>query len=275
MILKRVSSLALCLALSLMLCVHAAAAERSANVVVDGKTAAANATIEVIDQNTYVAYWTVVKAMYPNATASWENGQSVARASGLTLCVKPGAKYIVANGRYLYVAGGVRQNNGNMMVPAWVLAKALGAKSGWDEATQSVCFQSGTGPIASGDRFYNADDLYWLSRIIHAESRGESLEGQIAVGNVVLNRVKSKEFPNTVSGVIFDRRHAVQFEPVANGTLYQTPNTQSVEAAKRALDGESVVGNALYFYAPALSQGTWINANRVYHMTIGCHRFYL
>ncbi|MEI3363915.1 MAG: cell wall hydrolase [Oscillospiraceae bacterium] len=122
---------------------------------------------------------------------------------------------------------------------------------------------------------YDAEDLYCSPASSMPRAEVSLLEGQIAVGNVVLNRVKSKEFPNTVSGVIFDRRHAVQFEPVANGTLYQTPNTQSVEAAKRALDGESVVGNAVDFYAPALSQGTWINANRVYHMTIGCHRFYL
>ena len=61
---------------------------------------------------------------------------------------------------------------------------------------------------------------------------------------------------------------------VRNGRVYLPPTSQSVEAAKRALDGENVVGSALYFYAPALSQGTWINANRPYQQTIGCHRFY-
>ena len=67
----------------------------------------------------------------------------------------------------------------------------------------------------------------------------------------------------------------VQFEPVSNGTVYKTPTAQSVEAARRVLAGEQVIGKALYFYAPALSQGTWINANRTYYKTIGCHRFYL
>ena len=118
-------------------------------------------------------------------------------------------------------------------------------------------------------------DLYWLSRIISAESQGESLTGQIAVGNVVLNRVKSAEFPNSIPAVIFDRKHDVQFTPVSNGTVYLPPTAQSVEAAKRALSGESTAGGAMYFYAPALSQGVWINANRTYLMTIGCHRFYL
>ena len=109
---------------------------------------------------------------------------------------------------------------------------------------------------------------------ICAESGAESMTGQIAVGNVILNRVKSSQFPDTVEGVIFDRKDAVQFEPVSNRRVYLPPTSQSVEAAKRALDGENVVGSALYFYAPALSQGTWINANRPYQQTIGCHRFY-
>jgi N-acetylmuramoyl-L-alanine amidase len=62
---------------------------------------------------------------------------------------------------------------------------------------------------------------------------------------------------------------------VANGTVYKTPSAKSVEAAKRTLNGENTIGEALYFYAPALSQGVWINANRSYLKTIGCHRFYL
>lgn len=75
---------------------------------------------------------------------------------------------------------------------------------------------------------YNADDLYWLARIISAESRGESLDGKIAVGNVVLNRVASSDFPDTIYGVIFDDRWGGQFEPVRNGTIYQTPTEDSV-----------------------------------------------
>ena len=101
------------------------------------------------------------------------------------------------------------------------------------------------------------------------------MEGQIAVGNVVMNRVASSEFPGTIPGVIFDRVDAVQFEPVENGTVYRSPSARSVEAAKRVLDGENTIGSAMYFYAPALSQGIWINANRMYYRTIGCHRFYL
>ncbi len=129
---------------------------------------------------------------------------------------------------------------------------------------------------ASNPAGWTEEDLYWLSRVISAESGGEVLRGQIAVGNVVMNRVRSREFPDTIREVVFDARDAVQFEPVSNGTIYDAPTARSVEAAKAVLNGaESVVGESLYFYAPALSPGVWINENRTYCTTIGCHRFYL
>ena len=98
--------------------------------------------------------------------------------------------------------------------------------------------------------------------------------GQIAVGNVVLNRVKSREFPNTVKSVVFDTKNGVQFEPTSNGTIYDPPTDSAVLAAKLCLEGADVVGDCLYFYAPALSAGRWIVNNRTYHTTIGCHKFY-
>ena len=97
----------------------------------------------------------------------------------------------------------------------------------------------------------------------------------IAVGNVVLNRVRSAEFPESIRAVVFDRKDGVQFEPVSNGSVYDEPTARSVLAAKAALAGTDIVGGCLYFYAPALSQGTWIKNNRTYYTTIGCHRFYL
>ena len=128
--------------------------------------------------------------------------------------------------------------------------------------------------MCSSDLAYTEEDLYWLSRIISAESRGESLLGQVAVGNVVLNRVASDRFPDTVKSVVFDRKDAVQFEPVANGTIYGEPTAQSVLAARLALNGTSVVGGCLYFFNPAWSQGLWVRQNCVYYGTIGCHAFY-
>ena len=268
---KRVSCLTLCLALFLTLSVHAAAAERSTHIVVDGEPLAQTIATEVVNQNTYVSYFAVVQALYPEAEASWENGRSVARASGLTLSVCPEQKYIEANGRCLYVPDGVRSSNGNMMVPVRVLAQALGAQVWWDESTQSVHFQSGSGPIQSGESFYNSDDLYWLSRIISAESGNQPLSGKIAVGNVILNRVADSRFPNTVKAVIFQSN---QFTPVSNGSINRTPSSESVIAAKLALEGANTAGNSLYFVNPRVSPSSWASRNRPYVATIGAHAFF-
>ena len=91
---------------------------------------------------------------------------------------------------------------------------------------------------------------------------------------MVLNRVASAEFPDSIYGVIFDDRWGGQFEPVRNGSIYQEPTEESVLAAKLVLEGASVAGNSLYFLSPSLTSNHWIMNNRPYVMTIGCHWFY-
>ena len=96
---------ALCALVSLALCVtlagQAAAAESSVSFVVNGITLAADVPNRVEARTTYVSYWPIVSALYPNATAEWVNGQAEVKADGQTLHIKPGAQYIEANGRYL------------------------------------------------------------------------------------------------------------------------------------------------------------------------------
>ncbi|TCQ00567.1 cell wall hydrolase [Serpentinicella alkaliphila] len=119
------------------------------------------------------------------------------------------------------------------------------------------------------------DDIYWLSRIIHAEAQGEPYEGKVAVGNVVLNRVAHRDFPNTIRGVIYDKQYGyVQFSPVLDGSINNTPNEESRRAAIDALDGYRPVGTALYFLNPRKATNFWIVHNRRYFMTIGDHDFY-
>ena len=182
------------------------------------------------------------------------------------LTADPAADTLTVDG--MAYRGKVYVENGRTYVPLRLVANLLGGSAVWDP-------YFGGAAVTSADAEYDAAELYWLSRIISAESRGESMDGQIAVGNVVLNRVESEEFPDTIPEVIFDRVDAVQFEPVENGTVYDAPTESAVEAAMRVLDGEIAVEDAMYFYAPELSQGVWINRNRTYSTTIGCHRFYL
>lgn len=99
---------------------------------------------------------------------------------------------------------------------------------------------------------WTREDLYWLSRIVYSEAGAEPVEGQIAVANVVLNRLNHPDFPKTIWGVIFEYTGTIpQFSPVAEGTIYWEPSAQAVESARAALNGYNVVpDDTLYFFAP-------------------------
>lgn len=270
---RRSISLALALALALLLTIGSAAASSTGTLTVDGRAIETDAAPRVVNGSTYVSLRSVTEALRADASVSWE-GMAVVRAPGLDVRAQPGSTYIEANGRALYVRDAVRVDGGRTMVPVRVLADAMDASVQWDPSTGDIAISSGSGAIAPATDHYNADDLYWLSRIISAESRGEPFDGKVAVGNVVLNRVNSGEFPNSVYGVIFDARWGGQFEPVRNGTIYQEPTAESVLAAKLCLEGADVAGGSLYFLAPAIASNTWIMQNRPYVKTIGNHWFY-
>ncbi len=270
--LKRLLTLALCLCLTVGLGGSVIASESDGiDVIVNDTVIDLDAPVQVVGQGTYVSYWPVVRALYPDAAVIWQNGQSVVTASDLTLSIQPGRNSLVANGRYLYMPQGVKLFGQVLMVPSRTLAAALGAIVAWDGTGRDVVFTAGNGPIASGDAVYQSDVLYWLSHIINAESGNQPLEGKIAVGNVVLNRVNSSKFPNTVYEVIFQRG---QFTPVSNGSINKTPNDESVIAAKLCLDGANTVGSALYFLNPRTASNSWAARNRSYVATIGAHAFF-
>jgi len=240
-------------------------AARTIPVQVDGELLAGSSYVE--QGVTYVPLRYLLDHL-GGWNVSWDNEEqeAVAVSASSRLSADPETNTVTVDDTDY--PGRVTVENGRTYVPLRLMAEALGGSAQWDPWL-------GGAAMTSAEAQYNAVDFYWLSRIISAESGGEPLEGQIAVGNVVLNRVASEEFPNTIPGVIFDRVDAVQFEPVENGTVYKDPTTQAKDAARRVLNGEDVIGEAMYFYAPALSQGIWINANRTYFKTIGCHRFYL
>lgn len=232
-------------------------------------------SISLLNSTSYVPLRGAVKLLCPSAQISWKNHEAVVTTKNLRLSARPGNSYLVANGRNLYIENGVKLINGSVMVPIRVLAKATGALVSWDGARNQVLIKRGSGTILSGDRYYDSSSVYWLSRIINAESNGEPLRGKIAVGNVILNRVKSPEYPNTIYNVIFDTNYGVQFEPVKNGTIENTPSEESILAAKLCLDGASVVGDSIYFLNPAKSESLWAVKNCVYVATIGSHQFYV
>ena len=227
-----------------------------------------------IDGTTYVPLRRFC-ALFGVTDLSWNGRTDTATVSSkaLSMTVRVGDVYILANGHYFDTVGTVRNLAGSLYVPIRPMARAFALDLDWD-ATVGAVRLSRTNRSAVAWADYDADTLYWLSRIISSEARGEPLTGQIAVGNVVYNRVASKEFPNTVWSVIFDRKYGTQFSPVAFGTIYNAPTASAVIAAKICMEGYSLSDRALYFVNPKLATSTWIQRARPYLVTVGSHEFY-
>ena len=128
---------------------------------------------------------------------------------------------------------------------------------------------TGTVEASSSAASSYESDIELLARLIHGEARGEPYVGMVAVGAVVLNRVKSSRFPNTLAGVIYQ---AGAFDAVSDGQINLTPNEQSRRAARDALNGWDPTGGCLYYYNPATATSSWIWSREV-RLTIGDHSF--
>lgn len=201
--------------------------------------------------------------------------QVVITKDAFSLVVRVGDPYITVNDRPLYTGHEVLSLGGWIFAPLTSLCQALDAQVTLHPGYYEAFVTSGDpDQVPHASQYYRPDQLYWLSRIISAEARGEPFTGQIAVGNVVLNRVRSPLFPNTIYGVIFDTEYGVQFTPVANGHIYDTPTPSAIRAAKVCLEGYSLSRDILYFYNPAIATSSWIGRNRPHVLTIGQHSFY-
>lgn len=115
----------------------------------------------------------------------------------------------------------------------------------------------------------NSNDINLLSRLIYGEARGEPYTGQVAVGAVVLNRVKNSSFPNTIAGVIYQ---SGAFDVVSDGQINLTPNDTAKKAAQDALNGWDPTYGAIYYFNPSTATNKWI-WSRPMTITIGKHRF--
>ena len=122
---------------------------------------------------------------------------------------------------------------------------------------------------SSGSSSSNSSDLNLLARVIYGEARGEPYTGQVAVGVVVLNRVRSSSFPNTISGVVYQ---SGAFDAVRDGQINLTPNSTAKKAAQDALNGWDPSYGAVYYFNPATATNKWI-WSRPMTVTIGNHRF--
>lgn len=115
----------------------------------------------------------------------------------------------------------------------------------------------------------SSNDVYVLSKIISGEARGEKFLGQVAVGSVIINRVKNPNFPNSVYGVVFEPG---AFDAVSDGQYYSPPSSSALKAARSAINGWDPSGGALYYWNPSTATSRWIWSRRII-ARIGRHVF--
>jgi N-acetylmuramoyl-L-alanine amidase len=258
------------LALSMCLCLSGQSLAIEDGTQTDSsKTNVASVSYDGYNYDSYVSIRDVVKAIKPEAALYWSGEYAMVADDDLLITANPGDPYIIANDRYLYVPNLVTMQDGTVMVPASVIAKALGATIWYSQEENKLYIIAGSGTIQCGAAFYSSDDVYWLSHIINAESGNQPLAGKIAVGNVILNRVYDGRFPDTIYGVIFQKN---QFTPASSGSICRDPNTDSIIAAKLSLDGAVVLSNACWFNSVQIS--SWASSHKTYVATIGNHNFY-
>lgn len=124
--------------------------------------------------------------------------------------------------------------------------------------------------VKKESKSYTDEDLYWLSRVVSSEAKGEPAKGQIAVANVVLNRVQSGEYPDSIKEVVFQKK---QFSSVRDKSIYKEPTEEAIESAKKALEGERVVDeDVMFFYNPKIATSRWLDTRKK-AVDIGSHRF--
>lgn len=267
--------LTFCLLFAVCISAFRVRAAEPVTVYINGEELQSSASY-ILNSTAYVPMKLFCKAICPEAEIFWDAETKTAsvKADNLNMSVVAGGSYLLANERCLYLKDTAVVNDGIMFLPVRELAKVFGASVEWDSSSSCVSVTSGSGFIETASSFYNEKELYWLSRIINAESCSEPLVGKIAVGNVVINRTKSPSFPDTIYGVIFDKKNGTQFQPVANRSIYCSPNAESIIAAKICLEGYSVSDSCLFFQNPSISKSTWISRNCVFVMSIGHHAFY-
>jgi len=205
-----------------------------------------------IRQNrTYVPIRFIAEAF--NMEVEWiqDEQKAVLKDESITIEMWIGSNRILVNSEEKIIDACIEGKNGRTMVPIRFFAELMGFTVAWDDYTYSVLMSKEGADIPASSllsRPYTDEDIIWLARIVHAEGLNLSLEGKVAIANVVLNRTKNPGFPNTVYEVIYDTEHSKQFPPAHKpGFTELVPDKSCVIAAKMALEGINNIDKCLFF----------------------------
>ena len=215
------------------------------------------------------------------STITEENGYT-AVGDELIISQTADSGYLTANYRYVYCPGNYRIIHEEVYLQAEALCDILGLEiSISSDLKQADIDSSGfvllTGSATYYEDNYSNDDIFWLSNIIHSECGHQSLENMIGVGNVIMNRVASSRYPDTIYDVIFDDEFTVQFSPAYSGSIYNQPGELALAATYLTLEGYNTVGDSMYFVNPYGAQGDsydWFKYGLKFVIKIDDHEFY-
>lgn len=231
----------------------------------------------ISDSKAYIPLDALCKIWGTEITTSYDSETLLLTCDGLEFSADRASPYMCANYRYYYTLDGFVVENGKAYLPPDVAGWIFNAEV--SVSPERVDLDTSALHLIEGwENYYNDcytyEDVYWLSHIIYAEAMGEPFEGKVGVGNVVINRLRSELYPNTVFAVIHDQEHTIQFDPAATGALSLDPDEESIAAAYLALDGYSTVGDSMYFVNPEKGDPTWMIENKRFVKTIAHHDFY-
>ena len=272
---KKVRAPALLLALLLLfgaLPLHAAADGNPRLYFENGKSV----SIKERDGEDFVSLYASALALGGGGKFEGTSRTMNVHINAVDVSARSGASFITANGGKIEGKSNFISSN-VLYVPVSSLAAALNKSVESVSGGKKLATKKEAAPTeatAEVQAELDRDCVLWLARIIYCESRGQPFEGQVAVGSVVMNRVDSEEFPNTIYSVIFDRKYGVQFTPAGNGAVWCTPDESAVEAAKTVLRGCRTDDRILYFMNADLATTSWISDNRPFAFKIGDHSFY-
>lgn len=204
---------------------------------------------------------------------------SVQRASTM---VKDGHSFIFYPERNYCIIDGVQKDypsvfyNNLTFIPIRAVSQTLGYTVSWDSfyLTVKISAPGVVVPETCKDKSYSYEDVLYLGKITQIESGSQPFKVKLGICGTIMNRVKSKQFPNSVKGVIMDTKYGVQFPPAHTSKMNVVPSTESIIAAKCSLAGVNLVGKSLYFIDVKSAPKSWAHKNRPFYGTIGGMSFY-
>ncbi len=210
-------------------------------------------------------------------TAGYEDGVTWLVGRDFSLFYEEGLPYICINHRYFWADYGFVLLDGRVCVPVSLAERLFHAEA---YVGNGAIYLYTEGMYLTPDdpdyyaHAYGAENWDWLTRVVYAEGYRESLEGKVAIANVVLNRVNHPNYPDTVKEVVFDTVGGLQFAVVKGDELYEQPDLAARIAAALALDGENKIGDCQFFVSPAGAKTEWFDRNLDFYCAIGNQNFY-